>query len=143
MPSRAAGLEATVPWRVYPAQRLALLVPVVVLVELGILRRGLSVARSHPRVLSAGGHGLAGPHQLHAEVPLVAVVEEEEELLLARRAGKGTLWRRARRAARGREPSKISGVLSRAYSVARSHGLPLRKNAQRCGSSKPNARGIA
>src|SRR5215213_9500558 len=108
MPSGAAGLEATGPWRIYPAQRLALLVPVAVLVELGILRRGFSVARSHPGVLSAGGHGLAGPHQLHAEVPLVAEVEQEEELLLARRARQRHLTDAS--PARGAGPGAIKDI---------------------------------
>src|SRR6266508_6646422 len=57
------------------------------LVRLLVLRRGVPVPRHHARVRGAGIDRVAGAHRLDPEAPLVAVVEEEEELLAPARPG--------------------------------------------------------
>ena len=58
---------------------LGLLVPL--LLDLRVLGWGLATAGHHPRILGVGLRRRAGADQPDAEVPLIAVVEQEQEFL--------------------------------------------------------------
>src|SRR6266508_6641636 len=57
------------------------------LIRLLVLRRGVPVPRHHARVPGARVDRVAGAHRRDPEAPLVAVVEEEEELRAPARPG--------------------------------------------------------
>src|SRR5262245_47802189 len=61
---------------------------IILIVPCGILRRRFAAPRGDAGIAGAGCLPVARTEQFDAELPLVAVVEEEEEFLLARLSGK-------------------------------------------------------
>src|SRR5262245_20223313 len=81
--SRGAGHREHCPfWRANGSttpDRYPYLSVLVVLVDVGILRRRVAVSGGHPRILDAGLDGGERAREDDAEVPLVTEVEEEEK----------------------------------------------------------------
>src|SRR5207245_2232107 len=92
--------------------------PLLVLVVLVpfVLRRRLALPLDHARVGGAGLDGPVGAQQLDPELPLVAVVEAEEELLLPPCARPGHVA--------DADPGGVTRRLGREAAAPREQGLP-------------------
>ncbi len=86
---------------------------VALVVQIGVLGWGRAVARHHARVPGTRLQGVAGAHELDPEVPLVAEVEQEEELLAGRDLTDAETLRPFRALAAERVRLGVQGVLGR------------------------------